>query len=69
MNMTRIMTATGFRAKCLGLFDWVARTGETIVLTKRGKPMARAVPVPSSIEPGKSSEVGAKAFKATAKIV
>jgi prevent-host-death family protein len=50
-NMAKIMTATEFRAKCLGLFDWVAKTGETIVITKRGKPVARVVPIPSNIEP------------------
>ena len=38
------MTATEFRAKCLGLFDWVAKTGETIVITKRGKPVVQVVP-------------------------
>lgn len=54
--MARIMTATEFRAKCLGLLDWVARTGETIVITKRGQPIARLVPVPSNAEPDKSSE-------------
>jgi antitoxin (DNA-binding transcriptional repressor) of toxin-antitoxin stability system len=35
--MARIMTATEFRAKCLGLLDWVAKTGETIIITKRDK--------------------------------
>ena len=54
--MARIMTATEFRAKCLGLLDWVAKTGETIVITKRGKPIARLVPVPSNSEPDKSPE-------------
>ena len=35
------MTATEFRAKCLGLIDEVAETGREIVITKRGKPVAR----------------------------
>ena len=38
------MTATEFRAKCLGLIDEVAETGREIVITKRGKPVARLVP-------------------------
>jgi len=47
--MAKIMTATEFRAKCLGLFDWVAKTGETIVVTKRAKPVVHVVPMPSQI--------------------
>ena len=38
------MTATEFRAKCLGLLDEVAETGREIVITKRGRPVARLVP-------------------------
>ncbi len=38
------MAATEFRAKCLGLIDEVAETGREIVITKRGKPVARLVP-------------------------
>jgi prevent-host-death family protein len=34
-----------FKAKCLELMDAVAQTGATIVITKRGKPVARLVPV------------------------
>ena len=49
-NMAKIMTATEFRAKCLGLFDRVTKTGETIVITKRGKPMVRVVPISSQGE-------------------
>ena len=32
--------ASEFKAKCLGLMDQVARTGETIIVTKNGKPVA-----------------------------
>ena len=38
------MSATEFRAKCLGLIDEVAETGREIVITKRGRPVARLVP-------------------------
>jgi prevent-host-death family protein len=34
-----------FKAKCLQLMDKVARSREPIVITKRGKPVARLVPV------------------------
>lgn len=32
--------ASEFKAKCLALMDQVARTGETIIVTKNGKPVA-----------------------------
>jgi prevent-host-death family protein len=34
-----------FKARCLALLDRVAETGEELVVTKRGKPVARLVPV------------------------
>ena len=40
----RTITASEFRAKCLALMDEVAETGEEIVITKRGKPVARLIP-------------------------
>jgi prevent-host-death family protein len=33
-----------FKAKCLELMDVVARTGTSIVITKRGTPVARLIP-------------------------
>ena len=44
----RSITASEFRAKCLALMDEVAETGEEIVITKRGKPTARLVPLRES---------------------
>ena len=41
----RTMRATEFRARCYRLLDEVAETGREVVLTKRGKPVARLVPV------------------------
>ena len=38
-GMTTIQ-ASEFKAKCLALMDQVARTGQTIVVTKNGKPVA-----------------------------
>ena len=32
--------ASEFKAKCLALMDQVARTGQTLVITKNGKPVA-----------------------------
>jgi prevent-host-death family protein len=34
-----------FKAKCLRLLDQVDETGETLVITKRGRPLAKVVPV------------------------
>lgn len=36
--------ASKFKARCLALMDQVARTGETIVVTKNGKPVAELRP-------------------------
>jgi prevent-host-death family protein len=41
----REISVSEFKAKCLALFDEVAATGETIVITKRGKPIARIQPM------------------------
>ena len=41
----RTMSATEFRAKCLGLMDEVAATGREIVITKRGRPVAQLRPI------------------------
>ncbi len=40
----RTVTATEFKAKCLRLLDEVNRTGEALVISKHGKPVARVVP-------------------------
>lgn len=37
--------ATEFKAKCLELMDRVAERSESFVITKRGKPVAKLVPV------------------------
>jgi prevent-host-death family protein len=39
------MKAAEFKAKCLEVMDEVAATGEPVVVTKRGKPVARVTPV------------------------
>lgn len=42
--------ATEFKAKCLKLMDRVAKTHESIVITKRGKPIAKLTPVEAEPE-------------------
>ncbi len=48
MEMT--ITATEFKARCLELMDRVYQTGESIVITKRGKPISRLAPPEAPIE-------------------
>jgi prevent-host-death family protein len=40
-----------FKNHCLGLLDEVARTRSVVVVTKRGKPVAKLVPVEETSRP------------------
>lgn len=40
-----VIAAGKFKAICLQLMDEVGRTGEEIVITKHGRPVAKLVPV------------------------
>ena len=42
--MSRMVKASEFKAKCLALMDEVQRTGQGVVITKRGKPIAELLP-------------------------
>lgn len=44
---TRTVPAGVFKAKCLALMDEVQRKSESLVITKRGKPIVKVVPVPA----------------------
>jgi prevent-host-death family protein len=57
MVMSRTVTASTFKAQCLAMLDEVASTGEEIVITKRGRAVARVV---ASSEP--QSLLGSVAF-------
>ena len=41
----REITATSFKARCLALLDDVADSGAELVVTKRGRPVARVTPI------------------------
>lgn len=43
--------ATEFKAICLQLMDEVHRTGKSVVITKRGKPVAQLGPPPATPKP------------------
>jgi len=45
---TRRIPAGEFKAKCLALLDEVAETGRSVVVTKRGRPVACVSPVRAS---------------------
>ena len=40
-----MMAAGVFKAECLAVLDRVAETGEPVIVTKRGRPVAEVVPV------------------------
>jgi prevent-host-death family protein len=39
------MPASAFKARCLSVMDDVQATGEPVIVTKRGKPVVKVVPV------------------------
>lgn len=43
--MSRQIPVSRFKAECLSLLADVAETGEELVVTKRGKPLARVIPI------------------------
>lgn len=45
MATEETVSATRFKAQCLGLIDEVARTGREIVVTKHKRKLVRVVPV------------------------
>ncbi|MGA2744842.1 MAG: type II toxin-antitoxin system Phd/YefM family antitoxin [Candidatus Sulfotelmatobacter sp.] len=42
---TKTIPAGTFKARCLAIMDEVAAKRESVVITKRGKPVAKLVPV------------------------
>src|SRR5687767_1543856 len=51
MKKAREIPAGRFKAECLALLDRVAETGESLVVTKRGRPVARVLPVETAPSP------------------
>jgi prevent-host-death family protein len=48
------MPISKFKATCLAVIDRVKRTGEPLLITKRGEPVAQLVPPPPAV-PKKST--------------
>jgi len=42
------MAAAEFKAHCLQVLDEVQQSGKSLIVTKRGKPVARIVPIPKT---------------------
>jgi prevent-host-death family protein len=51
MSSNNAIPAGQFKARCLALLDRVARTGEEVIVTKHGKPVARVVPIKPATQP------------------
>jgi prevent-host-death family protein len=43
--MGKMIGAAEFKAKCLRILDEVERTGESVTVTKRGRPFAQVKPI------------------------
>lgn len=49
--MSKTISISEFKARCLALVDQVKKTGQTLVITKRGEPIAQVVPPPEVPKP------------------
>ena len=49
--MSRIMPAGNFKQHCLRLMDEVKEANDEIVITKRGIPVAKLVPIKKHLDP------------------
>ena len=48
---TKTMAAGAFKAKCLKVMDQVQAKRESVIITKRGKPVAKLVPIDEADDP------------------
>ncbi len=64
--MPTTIAAGEFKAKCLKLMDEVARTRETLVITKHGKPVVHVIPV---AEPKQSLDDYLESMKGSGEIL
>jgi prevent-host-death family protein len=45
------MPASAFKAKCLAVMDDIYASGESVIVTKRGKPLVQVMPVKKTAKP------------------
>ncbi len=48
---TKTMAAGEFKAKCLKVMDQIQARRETVIITKRGKPVAKLIPIEEGQDP------------------
>lgn len=53
------MSVSEFKARCLAALERVRQTGQPLLITKRGKPIAQVIPAP--FEPAAKSAFGCMA--------
>ena len=58
MDTKQEIPAGEFKTRCLALLDEVAETGREIIVTKRGKPVAKLVPLASKSLKGSVKFIG-----------
>jgi prevent-host-death family protein len=49
-HAVKTIKASEFKAKCLQLMDQVERTGEPLVITKNGRPIAQLAPLQGQLD-------------------
>jgi prevent-host-death family protein len=49
--MPQTVSISEFKAKCLAFIDSVKKTGQPLLITKRGEPVAQVVPPPPVEQP------------------
>lgn len=43
-----LVSVSEFKAKALGIFDDISKTGRVVTVTKHGRPLAKVLPFPES---------------------
>ena len=54
----QVMASSEFKTHCLRILDEVERSGVAVVVTKRGRPVARLVPLDETPAPSLRGSVG-----------
>lgn len=55
-TVERTIAAGEFKAKCLGIMDELNETGRPLIVTKRGQPSVKVVPIANGRNEGKKKD-------------
>ncbi len=47
MSTVKKISVSEFKAKSLGLFEQISKSGKELIIYKRGKPIAKVIPFPN----------------------